>query len=92
MTVSVIGLPGGLEPVIEGLDKLRDSGQDDFYELRGREVVLYWRTFAPAESKRIPISCVAAVGGRYTGPPSRAYLYYTAESKTWHRPLVIEVE
>ena len=92
MTVAVVGLPGGLEPVIEGLDKLRDSGKIDFYELRGREVVLYWRTFAPAESKRIPITCVAAVGGKYTGPPSHAYLYYTAESKTWHKPLVVEVE
>jgi hypothetical protein len=92
MTVAVIGLPGGLEPVIEGLNKLRDSGQVDFYELRGREVVLYWRTFAPNESKRIPISSVAAVGGHYSGPPSRAYLYYTAESKVWCKPLVVEVQ
>lgn len=92
MTVAVVGIPGGLEPVIEGLDKLRDTAVIDYYELRGRQVVLYWRTFAPNESKRIPIPCVASVGGKYTGPPSRAYLYYTAESKTWHPPLVVEVQ
>ncbi|WP_182869191.1 MG2 domain-containing protein [Rhodopirellula sp. JC639] len=92
MTVAVVGIPGGLEPVIENLDKLRDAGQLDYYELRGRDVVLYWRTFAPGESKRIPISCVAEIPGKYTGPPSRAYLYYTAESKTWHKPLVVEIQ
>ncbi|MCA9137224.1 MAG: hypothetical protein KDB00_10705 [Planctomycetales bacterium] len=92
MTVAVVGIPGGLEPVIEGLDKLRDTEIIDYYELRGRQVVLYWRTFAPNESKRVPIPCVAAVGGKYTGPPSHAYLYYTAESKNWHRPLVVEVK
>ncbi|QDV86007.1 MG2 domain-containing protein [Planctomycetes bacterium TBK1r] len=92
MTVAVVGLPGGLEPVIESLEKLRESGEIDFYELRGREVILYWRTFAPTESKRIPIACVAQIAGKYTGPPSRAYLYYTAESKTWHKPLVVEIK
>jgi hypothetical protein len=92
MSVAVIGLPGGLEPVIESLDKLRDSGQIDYYELRGRDLVLYWRTIAPAESKQIVVPCVAEVGGRYTGPASRAYLYYTAESKTWEEPLVVTID
>ncbi|QEG02666.1 A-macroglobulin complement component [Stieleria maiorica] len=92
MTVAVVGIPGGLEPVIESLDKLRDSGELDYYELRGRDVVLYWRTLAPREFKRIPITCVAEIPGKYTGPPSRAYLYYTAESKTWHKPLVAEIK
>ena len=92
MTVAVVGLPGGLEPVIESLDKLTETGEVDYYELRGREVILYWRTFAPQESKRIPVTCVATVPGKYTGPASRAYLYYTAESKTWHQPLVIDIK
>lgn len=91
MTVAAIGLPGGMEPVVEGLDELRKSGRIDYYELRGREVVLYWRTLAPDESKRVVVPCVAEVGGRYSGPPSHAYLYYTAESKTWHQPLVVEI-
>ena len=91
MTVAVIGLPGGLEPVIEKLEDLRSTGDIDYYELRGREVVLYWRTFAPQQSRQIVLPCVAEIGGRYTGPPSRAYLYYTAESKTWHDPLKVSI-
>ena len=91
MTLAVVGLPGGTEPVIESLDKLRDSGEIDFYELRGRDVVLYWRTLAPNERKRIRFPVIAQVPGRYTAPPSRAYLYYTAEHKRWTAPLVAEI-
>ncbi|MCO8122456.1 MG2 domain-containing protein [Stieleria sp. TO1_6] len=91
MTVATVGLPGGLEPVIESLDKLRKTGVIDYYELRGRKLVLYWRTLAPNQSHQIVIPCVAQVGGRYTGPASSAYLYYTAESKSWSAPLTIEV-
>ena len=31
----------------------------------------------------IIIACLAAIPGTYTGPASRAYLYYTPELKTW---------
>ena len=31
----------------------------------------------------LPISLVAAIPGTYTGPASRAYLYYTDEHKQW---------
>jgi hypothetical protein len=92
MTVAVIGLPGGMEPLIENLEALREKGQIDYYELRGRDVVLYWREFAPAESKTIALPCVAEIAGRYTAPPSRAYLYYTAEAKQWTQPLQIEIK
>ncbi|MDM4013831.1 MG2 domain-containing protein [Roseiconus lacunae] len=92
MSVAVIGLPGGLEPVIEHLEQLRQNGVVDYYELIGRDVVCYWRTFAPGERKEFSLFCVGQIPGRYTGPPSRAYLYYTAEQKTWHDPLVIEID
>jgi hypothetical protein len=32
---------------------------------------------------KIPLSVIAAVPGAYTGPSSRAYLYYTDEFKQW---------
>jgi hypothetical protein len=81
-----------MEPLIENLEALREKGQIDYYELRGRDVVLYWREFAPAESKTIAFPCVAEIAGRYTAPPSRAYLYYTAEAKQWTQPLQIEIK
>ncbi|OYP35040.1 MG2 domain-containing protein [Rhodopirellula sp. MGV] len=91
MSVAVIGLPGGIEPVIESLDAKKRDGVIDYYELRGREVVLYWRTLAPQESKELSFTCVAQIPGQYTAPASRAYLYYTAERKFWHPPLAIDI-
>ena len=45
--------------------------------------MLYWRQLKAQEKVEVPISVVAAVPGTYTGPASRAYLYYTDEFKHW---------
>ena len=91
MTVAVVGLPGGLEPRPKQLDELREAGAFDYYELRGRDVVFYWRTVEPRSVKEIDFDVTAAIPGKYTGPASRAYLYYTAEQKHWIEPLEIEI-
>ena len=39
----------------------------------------------------IPLSLVAAVPGTYTGPASRAYLYYTDEFKQWQPGMKVTV-
>lgn len=92
MTVATIGLPGGVEPVIEQLNELQAAGKFDFYEIRPREVICYWRTIAPEESKEVAFEVTAEIPGKYTGPASRAYLYYTAEQKSWTEPLAIEID
>ena len=91
MTMAIVGLPGGLEPVIESLDALRDAEEIDYYELRGREVLLYWRTMAPDTRRRVTLTCLGEIGGTYQGPASRAYLYYNSESKHWIEPLAVKI-
>jgi hypothetical protein len=91
MTVAIIGLPGGVQPRVEQLDELQQAGTFDYYELRGREVILYWRAVEPGEVKEIDFNVTATIPGKYTGPASRAYLYYTAEEKVWIEPLAIEI-
>ena len=91
MTVAIVGLPGGLEPKAEQLDEMRDAELFDYYELRGREVIFYWRTIQPEATKEIDFTVTAVVPGKYTAPASRAYLYYTAEQKHWTEPLKIEI-
>jgi hypothetical protein len=81
--VAIIGLPGGLEPRHDQLKELVKRGIIDAYEVIGREVVLYWRGMLPAKKVDVPLSLLAAVPGSYTGPASRAYLYYTDEHKIW---------
>jgi hypothetical protein len=83
MAVAIVGLPGGLEARAAQLEDLVKSGTVDAFETRGREVVLYWRSLAPGAQHALTIDCVAAVPGTWTGPASRAYLYYTDEHKDW---------
>lgn len=81
--VAIVGLPGGLEVRHDQLKELVRSGKIDAYEVIGREVVLYWRFLKANGNVELPLSLVAATPGSFTGPASRAYLYYTDEYKNW---------
>jgi len=92
MTIAIIGLPGGLEVRVENLKELVKKGVIAYYELFGaREVVFYWRSMAPDQEIGFSFDVIAAIPGHYTGPPSRAYLYYTNEFKAWVPPLAITI-
>jgi hypothetical protein len=91
MSVAIIGVPGGLEARADQLRELRAEGRIDAYELRGREVVLYWRGLAAGSTHVVPLSLLAVVPGMYTGPASRAYVYYTDERKHWAAPMQVTV-
>ena len=83
MVTAIVGLPGGLEVRPDALKDLVKAGTVAAVETRGREVILYWRAVAPSATTAFTLPCVAAIPGRYTGPSSRAYLYYTDEDKVW---------
>jgi hypothetical protein len=96
MTIAIVGLPAGLEARADQLEELRKAGRFDYYETQARELIFYWRSLSPetaGETKvAFDLELVAEIPGRYTGPASRAYLYYTAEQKQWNAPLTIEIE
>ncbi len=89
--VAIVGLPGGLEPRHDQLKELVKKGVIDAYEVLGRDLVLYWRGMAKEARVEVPISVIAAVPGTYTGPASRAYLYYTDEHKKWVDGVQVEI-
>jgi alpha-2-macroglobulin-like protein len=91
MTMAILGLPAGLEPRPDQLEELKKGGTVDYYETRPREVICYWRGLAPKRHVSLKLDLTAAVPGRYTGPASRAYLYYTPENKQWCDPLAVEI-
>lgn len=92
MVVAIVGLPGGMEARIERLKELVEMGKIAFFELiGGREIVFYWRGMAPAQEVSFSIDVTATVPGRYTGPASRAYLYYQKEFKHWNHPLQADI-
>jgi hypothetical protein len=89
--VAIVGIPGGLEVRHEQLKELVKSGRIDAYEVMGREVVLYWRSLKANDKFDLPLSLVAAIPGSYSGPASRAYLYYTDEYKSWAPELKVNI-
>lgn len=91
LPVAIIGVPGGLEVRHDQLKELVKAGKIAAYEVLGRDVVLYWRALKPEERVELPISLIAAVPGTYTGPASRAYLYYTDEHKQWVEGMKVEI-
>jgi uncharacterized protein YfaS (alpha-2-macroglobulin family) len=91
MTVAVVGLPAGMEIRPERIEALRRSGALDAYEIRPRELVCYWRSFASKKTAIVQLDLAAAVPGRFTAPASRAYLNDTPERKHWIEPLTVEI-
>lgn len=89
--VAIVGIPGGLEVRHDQLKELVKAGKIDAYEVLGREVVLYWRALKAEERVDVPVSLLAAIPGTFTGPASRAYLYYTDEHKQWVDGLKVEI-
>jgi hypothetical protein len=99
MAVAILGLPGGLT-VPEDMKQLKDytrppaDGQRplvSYFEIRGRELVLYWRDLAPDQKIDVPIDLLCRIPGQYSGPASRAYLYYNADAKHWVEPLKVNI-
>lgn len=90
--IAIIGIPGGLEVRHDQLKELVKQGKISAYEVIGREVVLYWRSLDKEARVDLPLSLIAAVPGTYTGPASRAYLYYTDELKQWADGLNVEIQ
>jgi hypothetical protein len=100
MAVAVLGLPGGLAlpedmKQLKEMARLRDNdtkpGEISAFEIRGRELVLYWRDLAPDQKIDVSVDLVCRVPGEYRGPASRAYLYYNADRKYWVAPLSLNI-
>jgi uncharacterized protein YfaS (alpha-2-macroglobulin family) len=89
--IAIVGIPGGLEVRHDQLKELVEAEKIAAYEVKGREVVLYWRSLKAEERVELPLSLIAAVPGTYTAPASRAYLYYTDEHKTWTDGMKVEI-
>lgn len=89
--VAIFGVPGGMEVRHDQLKELVKRKLVDAFEVRGRDVVLYWRGMEPGKRINVPLSLVATVPGTYTGPASRAYLYYADEHKAWSEGVKVSI-
>jgi hypothetical protein len=101
MAVAILGLPAGLSlppnfAQLKDLARLRDNGTKpgvlSFWEIRDRELILYWRELAPDQKIPLNLDLVCQTPGEYRGPASRAYLYYNADRKYWIDPVAVSVQ
>ncbi len=91
MTIARIAFPGGLVPQIWQLKELKEKKLVDFYELRPRELIVYFRSMEPKARRTLHLDLVAHVTGNYTGPASTAYPYYNDDLKFWQHPLRVSI-
>ncbi len=84
MSMAILGIPAGLSVQPFQLKELMDKHVIDFYETTGNNVVCYYRSLAPNESKTINLDLKADIAGTFEAAASSAYLYYTNELKTWN--------
>ncbi|MBL8753217.1 MAG: A-macroglobulin complement component, partial [Planctomycetes bacterium] len=89
--IAIVGLPAGCELPTRVLEDLQRSDAFAFWELRGRELVLYWRELAAGAEQTLTLDLVARVPGTSTGPAARAYPYYSPTQKRWAAPLALTV-
>ncbi|HMC64242.1 MAG TPA: alpha-2-macroglobulin family protein [Gemmataceae bacterium] len=99
MAVAILGLPAGLT-LPEDMKQLKEAtrlrkGQSapiTAWEMRGRELVLYWSNLERDQKIAFRLDLICRVPGEYLGPASRAYLYYNAEQKCWIEPLRVAIK
>jgi len=89
--MAIIGIPAGLELSTAVVEDLHKAEKFAFWELKDRELILYWRQMDPAARLELTFDLTARIPGRSTGPASRTYLYYTPDQKYWAEPLPVEV-
>eukprot|EP01029_Cantina_marsupialis_P004543 TRINITY_DN14622_c0_g1_i4.p1 TRINITY_DN14622_c0_g1~~TRINITY_DN14622_c0_g1_i4.p1 ORF type:complete len:381 (+),score=126.12 TRINITY_DN14622_c0_g1_i4:660-1802(+) len=66
MILAIIGIPGGLELRHDRLRELIDGNEIAFYEVRGRELALYWREMQQDAEYNLLIDVIAKVNTKYT--------------------------
>lgn len=86
-----LGLPAGCELPTRVLEDLQKAGTFDHWELRGRDLVLYWRTLPARGEQTFVLDLVARVPGTSSGPASRVLPYYTPTAVHWAAPLQLAI-
>lgn len=86
-----LGLPAGCELPTRVLEDLKKAGTFDHWELRGRDLVLYWRTLPARGEQTFVLDLVARVPGTSSGPASRVLPYYTPTAVHWAAPLQLAI-
>jgi hypothetical protein len=87
-----IGIPAGLEPRAEALDRLVRSQGIASWEAVDGEVRIYGRELAAGAAWDVPIACVAVAAGSFRGAASSAQPYYEPQRIVWLPGLTLAID
>lgn len=86
-----LGIPAGLEPRAEALDRLVRARGIASWEAVDGEVRIYGEHLAAGAVWDIPIACVAVAAGSYRGAASSALPYYEPQRVAWQPGVTLDV-
>jgi hypothetical protein len=87
----VIGIPSGLSLDHKQLKEMKENETFDYFEIFENRLVIYYNEILAGDVKKMSLDLKADVLGKYTAPPSSAYLYYDEENIIWQKGDHIEV-
>lgn len=83
MVIASIKIPSGLSVQPWQLKELSEKKYIDYYEIKGNQLYLYFRTLNPLVTGTINLDLKAEVPGTYVSCSSSAYEYYYDEVQSW---------
>ncbi|MBK8845776.1 MAG: hypothetical protein IPO27_04085 [Bacteroidetes bacterium] len=91
-TMAVIGIPAGCSVQPWQLKEMFDKKLFDFYELKGNNLIAYYRQMKPSEKIELNFDLRAEIPGNYCANASTGYLYYTNEYRDWEKGLSLHIQ
>jgi hypothetical protein len=97
MIVAIIGLPAGLTIPTDAkqLNELVSQSANGpglaFWEHRGRDLVLYWRSIPSDQPAQLSLDLIAEYPGEYRGGGSQIAPYYDPEARVWLPALAVSI-
>ncbi len=91
MALAEIGIPTGLRPDREALDRLVGRNRIQRVDVSRRSIAIYFDELVAGEPVTLPLSFIAAYPAQAAAAPSKAYDYYdpAIEAVDAGRPLVV---
>lgn len=91
-TMAVIGIPAGCAFQPWQLKEMMDKKLFDFYEIKGNNLIAYYRQMKPSEKIELNFDLRAEIPGNYCANASAGYLYYTNEFRDWEKGLTLNIQ
>ena len=77
---------------IEHFVRLQDRRDIDYFEIRGKSLILYWTNVSSAFSMDLDIPVIGSIPGSYQAAASYIYEYYDKENIHWMKGMDLTVK